>query len=59
VALFIATALNVPTLTLVVALIGLPAGLFLLRHNSLTRAGMLGIMGFAVAGALALYALLR
>jgi hypothetical protein len=59
VALFIASALNVPTLTLGVALIGLSAGLFLLQRNALTRAGMLGIMGFAVAGALALYALLR
>jgi hypothetical protein len=57
--LLVTAALNIPALSLGIALIGLPAGLLLLRRNSLTRAGMLAIIGFAIAGALAVLALVR
>ena len=59
VALLVTAALNIPALSLGIALIGLPAGLLLLRRNSLTRAGTLAIIGFAIAGALAVFALIR
>jgi len=59
VALLAAAILNIPALTLSIALVGLPVGLFLLRREALTRAGVLAIAGFTVAGLLALFALIR
>jgi hypothetical protein len=56
--LLIAAVLNIPAFTLGVALLGLAVGLFLLRRDQpLTRAGLLALMGFAVAGIFALYSL--
>ncbi len=59
IALLIAAALNIPALILGIALVGAAIGLFLLRREpSLTRAGTLALMGFAVAGIFALFSLL-
>jgi hypothetical protein len=59
VALFLVAALNTPALTLGVAIVGLTVGLFLLRRQPLTRAGVMAVIGFTVAGALAGFTLLR
>jgi len=57
--LLIAAALNIPALTLGVALVGGAIGLFLLRRDQLVaRAGTLALLGFAVAGIFALFSLL-
>ena len=58
-ALLIVAALNIPALTLGIALVGATAGLLLLRREeTLTRAGTLALLGFAVAGIFALFSLL-
>jgi hypothetical protein len=58
-ALLLATLINIPALTLGIAGVGLIAGTVVSRRSPLTRAGMVAMLGFAVAAALAALTLLR
>jgi hypothetical protein len=57
--LLLVAIINRPPVTLGVAAAGLIAGAVLARRGPLSRAGMIALAGFAAAGALGAFALLR
>ncbi len=59
IALFTMALTSHSGLMLVVSALGVVGGLMLVARGPLTRAGVFGFVGFVVAGALAIFKLLR
>lgn len=59
IALLALAIINVPAVTLAAATIGFGVGVWLASRGSLGRGGVIGVVGYMIAVALALFALAR
>jgi hypothetical protein len=57
--LAVAVLVNQPVLTIVISVIGLAAGVWVLRQGNVQRAAVVAMVGFVAALAMAVFSLLR